>query len=128
MTKHKGDYVVGRGRPPIETRYRPRQSGNPRGRPKGAKGVNTIMREVLNSEVTILEGGRERTISKLEFIVTRLANDAAQGKQAAVKSILELLARYPMTDRAQAAAPTITKEMTAKEAADAYARTLEQDD
>lgn len=33
-----GDYEVGHGRPPKHTRYKPLQSGNPNGRPKGAKG------------------------------------------------------------------------------------------
>ena len=31
------DYQVGYGKPPIETRFKSGQSGNPRGRPKGAK-------------------------------------------------------------------------------------------
>ena len=36
--KSPGDdnYVVGRGRPPLLTRWKPGQSGNPKGRPKGA--------------------------------------------------------------------------------------------
>lgn len=31
------DYEVGYGKPPQQTRFKPGQSGNPRGRPKGAK-------------------------------------------------------------------------------------------
>lgn len=121
------DYdAVGKGRPPKASQFKKGQSGNPAGRPKGAKGVNTIVREVLNSKVTILEGGRKRKISKLEFIVTRLANDAAQGKPAAVKSMLELLKAYPMTDSAQEAARSITLDMTPQEAADVWTETLKQ--
>lgn len=126
MSKPKGDYVVGKGRPPVETRFRPGRSGNIGGRPKGAKGINTIVKDVLNSKVTIVEGHRKRTISKLEFIVTRLANDAAQGKPAAVKSLLDLIKTYPIADRVHEAVPPITSEMTAKEAADLFGRTLRE--
>lgn len=122
MTNPRGCDAVGKGRPPKATQFKKGQSGNPGGRPKGAKGVNTIVREVLNSKVTILEGGRRRKISKLEFIVTRLANDAAQGRPAAVKSMLELLKAYPMTDSAQEAATRVTLDMTPQEAAEAYGR------
>jgi Family of unknown function (DUF5681) len=33
----EGDYRVGYGKPPLETRFKQGQSGNPRGRPRGAK-------------------------------------------------------------------------------------------
>jgi uncharacterized protein DUF5681 len=126
MTKPRGYDAVGKGRPPKATQFKKGQSGNPGGRPKGAKGVNTIVREVLNSKVTILEGGRRRKISKLEFIVTRLANDAAQGKPSAVKYMLELLKAYPMTDSAQESATRVTLDMTPQEASEAYARMLKE--
>ena len=29
-----GDYVVGRGRPPVASRFKPGQSGNPKGQPR----------------------------------------------------------------------------------------------
>jgi hypothetical protein len=32
---------VGYGRPPLATRFRAGQSGNPRGRPKGARNLST---------------------------------------------------------------------------------------
>jgi hypothetical protein len=43
MTKHRStrDYEIGYGRPPIHTRFKPGQSGNPAGRPKGAQNSAT---------------------------------------------------------------------------------------
>src|SRR5438105_4983911 len=40
-------YEVGYGKPPVHTRFPKGVSGNPAGRPKGAKGLNTIVRERL---------------------------------------------------------------------------------
>ena len=35
------DYEVGRGKPPLHTRFKPGQSGNPKGRPKGVRNFKT---------------------------------------------------------------------------------------
>jgi hypothetical protein len=40
-----GDYEVGYGRPPRHTRFAKGQSGNPRGRPCGAKNFTTLLEE-----------------------------------------------------------------------------------
>ena len=43
-----GDYEVGYGRPPRHTRFAKGQSGNPRGRPCGAKNFTTLLEEALD--------------------------------------------------------------------------------
>ncbi len=35
MDDQTRDYAVGYGKPPVETRFQKRQSGNPEGRPRG---------------------------------------------------------------------------------------------
>ena len=42
------DYEVGYGKPPRHTRFTKGQSGNPRGRPPGAKNLKTLLSEALN--------------------------------------------------------------------------------
>jgi len=46
-------YRVGHGGPPLETRFRPGQSGNPRGRPKGSKNTRTLLQEKLSEKVRV---------------------------------------------------------------------------
>jgi uncharacterized protein DUF5681 len=44
---------VGYGRPPLMTRFRPGQSGNPRGRPKGARNLSTVVAAALSERVAV---------------------------------------------------------------------------
>src|SRR4051812_111432 len=44
-------YAVGYGRPPVQTRFRPGQSGNRRGRPKGARNLASELQAVLAETV-----------------------------------------------------------------------------
>ena len=65
------------------TRFRPGQSGNPRGRPKGARNLSTVVAAALSERVAINENGRRRRITKLEAAVKQLVNRAASGEARA---------------------------------------------
>lgn len=82
---------VGYGRPPMMTRFRPGQSGNPRGRPKGARNLSTIVAAALSERVAINENGRRRRITKLEAAVKQLVNRAASGEARATQLLLALV-------------------------------------
>jgi Family of unknown function (DUF5681) len=82
---------VGYGSPPQANQFKPGQSGNPRGRPKGAKNEATILRELLNRKIQIREAGRTRKITVLEAILLRFTEDALKGN---TKSAAFLFNRY----------------------------------
>jgi len=82
---------VGYGRPPQEHQFRPGTSGNPRGRPRGAKNESTILREILSRKIKNRSGDRVRTITVLEGILLRIADDSLKGD---IKSATFLLNRY----------------------------------
>ena len=88
---HGEDERVGYGRPPKATRFRPGQSGNPRGRPKGARNLSTIIAAALSERVTVTENGRRRRITKLEAAVKQLVNRAASGEGRAMQLLLALV-------------------------------------
>src|SRR5580658_1402193 len=77
--KPKADYIVGYGRPPVATRFKPGQSGNPRGSRKGARHVATILAAVLAERVPVKENGQSLHITKLELAIRQLVNRAAAG-------------------------------------------------
>jgi Family of unknown function (DUF5681) len=84
------EYSVGKGKPPLHTRFQKGQSGNPRGRCKGSKNVATLFAQVLNERVTVTENGKRRTITKREAILKQLANKAASGDYRAMKLVILL--------------------------------------
>jgi hypothetical protein len=85
---------IGYAKPPRAHQFKPGQSGNPRGRPKGAKNEATILRDLLNRKIDVRDGGRTRKITILEAILRRFAEDALKGN---TKSAAFLFNRYAAT-------------------------------
>ena len=93
-------YEVGYAKPPAETRFKPGQSGNPRGRPKGAKNkrqhISTeTLHDIILSEayrkVTITEGNKRKEIPILRATVRSIALAAAKGQPSAQKLLLDIV-------------------------------------
>jgi hypothetical protein len=82
---------VGYGRPPREHQFQPGRSGNPKGRPKGAKGESTLLREIFQRKIETRSGGRSRRITVLEGILLRITEDSLKGN---TRSAAFLLNRY----------------------------------
>ena len=93
-------YKVGKGRPPLETRWKPGQSGNPKGRPQGARNVSAVLSDVLRQRVAVTENGKTRRMPVLEAMMRRLANDALRGNPAAIKLLLSIVERHGETSGA----------------------------
>ena len=87
------DEDVGYGRPPRRTRFRPGQSGNPRGRPKGARSTGTIVTGVLNKKVSLTSAGQQRQVPLKEAIVLRMAEAALKGDLKAAAALFSLAER-----------------------------------
>jgi len=86
------DEAVGYGRPPAKNQFRPGESGNPRGRPKGARNLSSVIAATLNERVAVTENGRRRHITKLEAAVKQLVNRAASGEARATQLLFALVA------------------------------------
>lgn len=100
MGKHRkasdppGDYAVGYRRPPVETRFQQGKSGNPRGRPKGAKTFSQQLADALARRVTVQESGKPRKMRMQDVIIQGLVNDAARREPRAVRLLFSLIDRY----------------------------------
>jgi hypothetical protein len=91
MSPNQRDYEVGYGKPPPHTRFKKGQSGNPRGRPAGAKNLKTLLTDALNEPVVVTENGGHRKITKRQAIVTQLVNRSATADWRAIKILFDLL-------------------------------------
>ena len=83
-----GNYAVGYARPPKETQFKTGSSGNPKGRPRGAKGEDTIFREVMSTRVPMTIRGKMRKVPLLEAVWMRVADDALKGNAKAIGLLL----------------------------------------
>jgi hypothetical protein len=72
-------YAVGYCRPPVHTRFKPGQSGNPSGRAKGSQNFKTLLDRILKEEISLQDGSQSRKISKAEAIMRRLIVGALKG-------------------------------------------------
>lgn len=87
-------YAVGRGKPPEHTRFKPGQSGNPKGRRRGSRSLRTDVKEALQMPIVIMEGGKKKRISTQIGTVLKLREKALRGDGRALDRLLELAARY----------------------------------
>lgn len=86
------EYEVGYGRPPKETQFVKGQSGNPNGRPKGTKNLNTMFSAIALEPITVTENGRAKTMTRIEAVLHRAMNLALSGDLRAMRDVLRLFA------------------------------------
>jgi hypothetical protein len=88
-SENKRDYEVGRDKPPVHSRFKIGQSGNPRGpRPKN---LPALLVDALNEPVTVTIDGERREITKREAVVTQLVNESTRANLRATKMLIDML-------------------------------------
>jgi hypothetical protein len=85
--KSTGQYDVGYGRPPLQSRFQPGQSGNPAGRQKGQPTPNEIFMKEAARLVKIKRGDTVETITKFQAIVCRMLQLGMEGDIAAARLV-----------------------------------------
>ena len=101
MPPQGGTYAVGYGRPPEHTRFKPGQSGNKHGRPKGRPNLRTVFDDALNAKVIVNEGGRRRTVTRMQAIALQTINNAMKGDPRALTAILQMVKAAGMNEDEQ---------------------------
>lgn len=91
------DYAVGYGKPPRQTRFKPGQSGNPRGRPKGTKNLKTDLMEELSEKIVVREGDHSQNVSKQRAVVKTLVARTLQGDARSATLLTSMMMRLTET-------------------------------
>lgn len=94
------DYDVGYGKPPMATRFKPGQSGNPRGRPKRIPTLAECVEREARRTIVATEDGTVRRMSKRDALAKRLMQQALKGDARATQQVIQLLALRQATDEA----------------------------
>ncbi len=89
MSKRK-DYKVGYGKPPRHSRFRPGQSGNPSGRPRRSRNIDTIMREALYQTVQITRDGKTVRVPAFMALLLRVMKGGLEGDPRSTASVLKI--------------------------------------
>jgi hypothetical protein len=84
---------VGYGKPPMHSRFKKGESGNPKGRPKGVKNLKTDLNEELQERVVIREGTRALKVSKQRAIIKSLVVRTVKGDARAATTLINLMHR-----------------------------------
>jgi hypothetical protein len=88
------NYRVGYGRPPKEHQFQSGKSGNPSGRPKGARSFKTDLRDELCEVVSISDDNSQTIeVTKQRAIIKTLLRMAIAGDPRAIATIVGSCAR-----------------------------------
>jgi hypothetical protein len=91
------EYPVGPGRPPKEYRFKPGQSGNPKGAPRKPRSIapdlKALFERALSAKVTLRQGERQKIITKAAAGIEQLVNQFAKGDRHARRDLFDLAER-----------------------------------
>jgi Family of unknown function (DUF5681) len=93
-------YVIGYGRPPVHTRFKPGHRGRG-GRPKTQRNLRTVLEQTLDQRIIIREGNRTRQVTKRDAIILRLVNDAVSGNAKALMNLIALMRSHDLIGPSQ---------------------------
>jgi hypothetical protein len=104
------DYEIGYRKPPAHTRFKAGQSGNPAGRPRGARKqqtgpsphaehLKTLILEEAYRTIRINDANGEISISMAQAVIRSVVVNAAKGNQRAQRLFTELLAATERDNR-----------------------------
>jgi len=111
------DYEVGYKKPPKASRFKPGQSGNPRGRPPKSPNLRTIVLEAMSEKVAVRTARGTRKMLIARALIMREIQAALKGDLRASNNVLKRYAEAcPAETPEDAAASTIEELSEADEA------------
>jgi Family of unknown function (DUF5681) len=80
-------YRVGYGRPPLATRFKPNQSGNPKGRPRRPLSLRAVVEKVLEEKIDVREGNRVLRMSNRQALARAALRRALNGDPKLLRAL-----------------------------------------
>jgi hypothetical protein len=97
MNSEKNDYEVGYRKPPVATRFKKGQSGNPSGKPRKIAPElkpGKILQSIDNEEMIVKIDGKGKRMLKAEICFRQLFNKAMKGNLTEARLIAKMAAKY----------------------------------
>lgn len=88
MATNDDDDEVGYKKPPRKNQFKKGQSGNPKGRSKGARNFSTELAAELNTRIPVTENGKRKKLTKRKVITKQVVGAAMAGDAKALAVIV----------------------------------------
>lgn len=88
------------------TRFKPGQSGNPKGRPKKRRPNNSAFDIIFDKRLTVTQGGKTRELTIDEALELQTYQAALNGSRMAIRKVLKMIEKREMALRARDKTPT----------------------
>jgi hypothetical protein len=95
--KEQDDYVVGYKKPPVASRFKKGQSGNPSGRRRKVVqelDLGKVLQSIDNEEIRVKIDGKDKRMRKAEVYFQQLFTKAIKGDLTAARIVLRMAAKY----------------------------------
>jgi Family of unknown function (DUF5681) len=106
-------YEVGYKKPPKSSQFQPGQSGNPKGRKQGTKGMKTLARETLTAKVTVRTTDGTKKMARIEALMHKFIELAMKGNPRAMLALFSMyenaIPDRAYSDGADIATPPLTE-------------------
>jgi hypothetical protein len=89
MTEKKRDYEVGNCKPPVGTRFKKGQSGNPGGRAKQTPPPLLVRK--FDEQVVVATNGRRQKTTRREVVIVQLVTQPTGGNFSVTKMMTDML-------------------------------------
>ena len=96
-------------KPPTSSRFKPGQSGNKRGRPKGSRNLKTDLNKLMTKRIAVREDGEVRHITGQEAMLLGLFEKAVRGDFKASTQLFAMLMKLEIQDPAPSAPAVVTE-------------------
>ena len=89
------DYPTGYRKPPAKSQFKVGNDANPRGRPrKKLKTQAELFNEILQEKVSVFIDGKKKFISKEEYIMRNIVQNAMKGDLKSISLVTNLSERF----------------------------------
>ncbi len=79
---------------PRDTRFKRGQSGNPKGRPRGARGKRAILERVAGQRHAVTILGERQQLSTFQLLLRVIRDEAIKGNARAIRAMDDFATKY----------------------------------